>query len=366
MYFAPYDASAERLTKAKVAVDHALRLKPDLPEAHLAFGFYYYWGLMNYEKAIDEFSIAKNTMPNNPLIVVGLASIHKRQGNFHEALQKNREALELDPRNSAAALEMGIIHNTIGKHSEAQHYFDLAISLAPDALGAYAYKVNNYLEWTGDTKGARAIITKIPDENARNEHLTSIEVLDRNYQKALDLLNSRSEKSYRDAILAGNCHRLMNDKVKARASYEMARDELEGLLQKGSEKAELHSRISIAYAGLNQKEEAIREARTAIQMLPVSKDAVTGRVMVRNLARVYVMLGEYDDAMDQIDHLLSSGMGVGPFSAPMLRIDPIWDPLRSHSRFQELLEKYNRSSNKLSYVRKMFFSIIFASLLEIT
>jgi tetratricopeptide (TPR) repeat protein len=211
----------------------------------MALGFYYYWGLMNYEKALEEFSIAQKTIPNDLLLLTGLASIHKRQGNFQAALKGNRRTLELDPRNAAAALELGIVYSLIAQYAEAQRYFDLSISIAPDATGGYEYKIDNFLKWTGDTKRARALIIKIPDEDVRNEYFRFIEWLDRNYQGALKLLPVRSQKGYMNAIQAGWCYRLMNNTEKAGVFYDAARIELENLLQKGSDKAELHSSLSL-------------------------------------------------------------------------------------------------------------------------
>ncbi|HSE40323.1 MAG TPA: hypothetical protein VLH08_06110, partial [Acidobacteriota bacterium] len=184
------------------------------------------------------------------------------------------------------------------------------------------------------------ISMKIPDEDLKNENLQWIEMLDRNYQAALDLLPLRTRKAYENQILAGNCYRLMNDPSKAHAAYDAARIELKNLLQKapemeGSSSAYFHSSISLAYAGLMHKAEAIREAKMAIELLPVSRDAMEGPDFVRNLAIVYVMIGDYDDAISQID-LFSS-----EWSGTLLWIDPVWDPLRRHPRFQKILEKYN-------------------------
>jgi len=147
-------------------------------------------------------------------------------------------------------------------------------------------------------------------------------------------------ENYVNAILAGYCYQLMNQPAKSRTSYDAARTELEKLLKDNPQDEYLHSRISFAYAGLNRKEEAIREAKTAVELLPVSKDAITGPDFVVDLAIVYVMVGEYEAALDKIEYLLSIPAGL---SVPMLRIDPRWDPLRSHPRFQKILEKYSDS-----------------------
>ena len=310
----------------------------------MALGFYHYWGIKNYDQANHEFSIAQKAIPNDEWLLTGLASIHKRRGNFKAALQGYKKALQLDPRSGMVAVEIGIVYDTIGEYTEAQRYFDLGISLEPDDSECYMYKVDSYLKWTGDTKGARVIIMKIPDENVRNAYLHELEILNRNYQAALALLPLPQSKNYGNAILAGDCYQLMNQPAKSRTSYDAARTELEKLLKDNPQDEFLHSWISIAYAGLNRKEEAIREAKTAVELYPVSKDAIIGPAFVRDLAVVYVMVGEYESALDQIEYLLSiPALGRNAPSVPMLRIDPRWDPLRSHPRFQKILEKYSDS-----------------------
>jgi tetratricopeptide (TPR) repeat protein len=183
---------------------------------------------------------------------------------------------------------------------------------------------------------------KIPDENVRNDNLHQLEILNRNYQTALALLPLPQYKNYANAIFAGDCYRWMNQPAKSRTSYDAARTELEKLLKDNPQDEYLHSWISQAYAGLNRKEEAIREAKTALELLPVSKDAIAGPSLVGVLAIVYVMVGEYESALDQIEYLLTIPThGYATPSVPMLRIDPRWDPLRSHPRFHKILEKYS-------------------------
>jgi tetratricopeptide (TPR) repeat protein len=341
MYFARFDHTSERLDKAKKAVETAFRLRKDLPEVHVALGYYYYWNFQNYQQALQEFSIAQKTTPNNTDSMLGIAAIHKRQGNFQTALQWNKKVLEFDPRNAAAANELGLVLIMTGEQKQAEQYFNIAISLAPDTIGAYENKVKAYLKRTGDTKTARNLITKIPDEDIRKEYLQLIEFLDRDYQAAVDLLPLKRFTSYGNHIVAGDCYRLMNKSSGAHASYNAARIVVERLLQKDANNYKLHVSMSLAFAGLNQKEKAIHEAKKAVELYPISIDAVLGPGVLRNLAVVYVMVGEYEAAMDQIEYLLSIPTAMDLTSVPMLRIDPTWDPLRSHPRFQKILDKYD-------------------------
>lgn len=345
MYHTFIDRTSETLAKAKQAVDRAYQLQPQLPEAHIAMGYYYYWGFKNYEQALREFTIAQKAIPNDKQLLLGFAAIYRRQGKFQAALQGFRKTLEVDPRDASTAVELAITYDIVGDYDQAQRYLDLAISLGPDQPGTYEEKVRVCLKWTGDTKDARAIVIKIPDENFRRDYLRLLEMLDRNYQGALDLLPLATQKSYANAILAGDAYRLMKKPSMARKSYEAACIELERLVKESPADYDLHSWLSFAYAGLNRKEEAIREANKAAELYPVSKDAFWGPRLVRNQAIIYVMVGEYQAAMDKIEYLFSIPTSrLDAPSVPMLRVDPTWDPLRTHPRFHEILEKYSDSS----------------------
>jgi serine/threonine-protein kinase len=127
----------------------------------------------------------------------------------------------------------------------------------------------------------------------------------------------------------------MNRPQLEQASYDTARALLETKLQDQPQDARLHSSLGIAYAGLGRVEEAIRAGKMGVELLPVSKEAWSGAWRVEDLARIYVMVGEYDAAIDQLEFLLSRP---GELSVGLLRLDPTWEPLREHPRFQRLLE----------------------------
>jgi tetratricopeptide (TPR) repeat protein len=337
--FVLYDRSKERLVEAKKAADRALEIQPDLPEAHTAMGYYFYWGFRNYDQAVKEFSIAVKTDPSDIQALVGLAAIQKRRGDFDSALKALRQLMESDPRNAQIAVELGIINHAIGLHAEGQRYLDLAISLAPDNSGTYEFKADGYLKWKGDIQVAREIINKIPDENKRNYKLYFIKFFERKYQSALDLLPIPNRQKFENALLAANCYRLMHKKAEAYASYDTARIELEKLLQKSPETPVFHSWMADAYTGLNRKQDAIREAKIGVELLPLSKDAITGPDRLRDLAKIYALTGEQEAALDQIEYVLSIPSGIPGLSVPLLRIDPAWDSLRDHPRFQRVLAR---------------------------
>ena len=127
----------------------------------------------------------------------------------------------------------------------------------------------------------------------------------------------------------------MSKKELAKKYYEDARSILETKIQEQPEDPRFHSSLGIAYAGLGRKEDAIREGELGVNLLPVTKDAWAGTFRVEDLACIYVMVGEFDAAIDQLEFLLARP---GKMSIHLLRLDPAWDPLRNHPRFKKLVE----------------------------
>jgi serine/threonine-protein kinase len=162
-------------------------------------------------------------------------------------------------------------------------------------------------------------------------------IVDTDYERTLRRLGSgvveTDSASY--LLTRAEVHALNDQPALARAAYDSARAILEDKTKAQPERADLHSLLGVAYAGLGRKEEAIREAEEAVELLPATKDHLAGPDWIAFLAEVYVMVGEHDAAIDQLEYLLSIP---GWLTIPWLQVDPIWDPLRDHPRFQALLE----------------------------
>jgi len=347
MYWYYYDRTPERLAKAKEAADRALELNPDLPEAHVALGMYYYHGYLDYDRALEQFAIAQKNHPNNSGLMAAIGYVQRRQGKFEQALANIKKASELDPLSNLLAIEVGYTFTLIRNYPEAERYFDRAISLAPDIPGYYSDKAMLYISREGNTEKARAVLEEAiknigPEEISIINTLVTLDVYDENYQEALEKLSLKSEdidiqyyfipKALRYAQIYG----FLNDAQYEKTYYDSARVILENKIMERPEDERLHSSLGITYAGLGRKEEAIREGKLASALLPVSKEALGGIYRIEDLARIYVMVGEYDSAIDQLDFLLSRP---GYMTVHVLRLDPIWAPLRGHPRFQRLLNE---------------------------
>jgi serine/threonine-protein kinase len=311
MWFFFYDRTQERLAVAREAVDEALRLDPDLPEAHRALG----------------------------------------QGKFVEALANQKQAAELDPRSAVMAYNVAETYWLVRNPVEAARYFDRAISLSPDLAYPYAAKAEwVHLRLEGSREKARAVLEEAGRVGLAEHPQIAytwvlLEIWDGDYQQALDRLALvSSDVLWEDqwlhvpkTQLYAQIHGLMGNRQLEQAYCDSTRSMLESRIQQRPDDERLRSALGIAYAGLGRKEGAIREGELAVELLPMSKEAWRGAHRVEELARIYAMVGEYGAAIDQLEILLAVP---SPTAVPMLRIDPTWNPLRDHPRFQALLEKY--------------------------
>ncbi len=349
MYWYYYDRTEQRLAMAKKAVDKALQLASDSPETHFALGHYYYHGQSDWDRALEEFAIARKNLPNDSDLLSFIGYVQRRQGKFEEALDNINRASELDPLSNIKASELGETFELMRNYPEAMRYYNRAISLAPDVMDVYDSKAGLYLLWEGNKEKARMVIEQAAQNiGSFGEQpflvLMSVRlnVFDGKYQEALAQLSSCKVEAFSSqfvfipkAQVYAQINGLMGNKEVERAQYESAASIPETRIQQEPNDARFHSALGIAYAGLGRKQDAIREGRLAVKILPVNKDAMRGFHRAKDLAQIYVMVGEFDAAIDQLEFLLSIPGGL---SVPLLRIEPVWAPLREHPRFKKLLE----------------------------
>ena len=350
MYFYRHDHNKARLASAKQAIDAAMSLAPDLPEAHRALGLYYYYGLLDYDRALQECAIALKSRPNESILFAFVGAVQRRQGKWEQALVNFEKAAKLDPRSSLSAQCMADTFAMLRDYPQAHRYFERAISLSPDMTNSYERHIKTLLSWQGDTEMAREVL------NRAREHVdlykyplltynaVILDIFDGNYTAARELLAGFPLDTLETqlffipkVLLYALISELDDDQQSALEFYEEARIFLEAEILKDPNDSLRHSALGITYAGLGRKEEAIREGQLAVELLPVTKDAWVGLWRLEDLARIYVMIGEFDAAIDQIQYLVQNP---SELSIPLLRLDPAWAPLNKHPRFIKLLETY--------------------------
>jgi serine/threonine protein kinase/tetratricopeptide (TPR) repeat protein len=349
MYHFGDDRTEQRLSMALDQANRALKLDPELPEAHWALGVYYYWGRSDYVRALDEFQIALKSRPKNSQFLAMIGYMQRAQGKLEQALPYLKKAFEHNPLDYNLAFELGNTYRDMRKYSRAEPYYEQAILLAPDENFPYYLKAKLYLVWKGRTKEARDVLERaseyinLAEVPRMVELLFRFDVLDKKYEEALARLPlfspSTDELTFLDALRYAQIYEYMGKTALAKKYCDKARSILEPQVKKyPNSRPGRHSRLGIAYAGLGPKfkEDAIREGKKAVELVHNNKDSQSYFSAARDLAYVYIKISEFDAAIDQIEYMLSFP---GLLSIPLLQLDPAWDPLRDHPRFKKLIEK---------------------------
>ena len=354
MYWYHFDHTDERSAKSKQAADKALQLGPNVPEAHSAQGVYYYHCKLDYEHALEHLSFALEKQPKNSDILARIAYVKRRQGKLDENVAYLRKALEINPRSVDLTRNLADTYFLKRNYIEGERFYKLAFSFSPDYISSYispsASIAYLYLAWQGNTKKVREILEEVsrkiasPDgENNAHFLWVIVDIYDKDYQSALKYISLMSLEASDNQFhfiatsqLFAQVYGLIGERQKEKEYWNSARLLLENRVREQADDSRFHSALGITYAGLGLKEKAIQEATKATELLPVSKDLWRGTNRIKDLAQVYVMVGEYDKALDKIEYLLSIP---GELSTSLLKIDPVWAPLRNLPRFQKLFKR---------------------------
>jgi serine/threonine-protein kinase len=345
MYWFYFDRSPQRLQMARDAIERALEIAPALPESHLALGWYHYHGELEYDLALEEFEIVRRSQPTNSDLLAAIAYVQRSKGvdSFDESLENLRAAIEYDPRNQTKLIKTGISYFYMRRYAEALRYFDRATSLAPDVIRPYVWRARLFVTWHGDTASARTVLDEaerriaVRSRDTRAwEHWTLIRLLEGSAEAALGQLATLDFDTAMFHLAAAEVYSLLARQPEARAHYDSARVVLEARVAAAPQQPRPHSYLGLAYAGLGRAEEAVDEGRRAVDLMPYARNAFHSAEWVERLALIYVMVGDHDAAMQQIERALSMP---GPLSGHWLRLDPVWRPLWGYPRFQAILER---------------------------
>lgn len=341
------DPTAERLGKATVAADKARQLQPALPETHLALGYLAYYGNRDYAGAMAEFEVAREGLPNDPLIFRAIASIDRRQGKWNESVRYYEKAVSLSPRDVDIIENLGLTYQAMRQYPAAARAFDRAIALVPKSFEANSLRAQVDIEWTGNLEPMKKVLSAQPNDADNFGEVTlarfNVGFYERNFPEALaalqrsplENLHGKTSTPLPKSFLAGQVYRLMPDPEKARASYEQSLGIAQTALAESPNDPARHVLLGLIYAGLGRKEDAIASGKRAMELLPETKDALDGPIFVVSMARIYAITGELQKAIDLLEHSLQTLSGT---TVPELRLDPTWDVLRAEPRFQKLVQ----------------------------
>jgi TolB-like protein/Flp pilus assembly protein TadD/predicted Ser/Thr protein kinase len=342
MYWFHHDRTENRLKMARQAAQRAIELNPTHPDGYEALGWYYYHGLLDYSSALEQFDQALRLRPQNAQVIYGIGAVKRRQGKFEESLENFENACDMDPRDPTLLFNTGETHLLMRNYDESVRYFERSIILSPDWGGAHGYKAEAALCKDGDVAAARAIIVGTPAASLKRFafSLAYLDMYERKFAEALESLDrashttSESQFYYKPSnLVRGMIYSTMGNSRLARVYYDSARIFLESELADHPDDPRMLVSLGIVHAGLGHNEEAIRSGQRAVELLPMSKEAYRGAYLVEDLARIYTMTGDHERALERLELLLSVPSQLSP---ALLRINPVWDPLREYQRFKVL------------------------------
>jgi TolB-like protein/Tfp pilus assembly protein PilF len=334
------------LPELKSLADHAVALGPNLAEAHLALGSFYYYGKLQFHEALEEFGKALKLQPNNVRALELSAYIYRRQGQLERALAELAKCEERDPQDGSLVREMAATYCALRMWPEAKRSASRSLALEPHGLSALATLFLSCLNGAGDLNEAKRALAMFPEPPRITNFLTVqsaigpyIHVMERDFAgalkacetKAADPDENRSRLVARVAI-----HVLAGDTASAQGEIEQTRDLLERQLSDRPDDAFAMMQLSWANLALNREPDALRLAHQGTDLHPLEKDFLTGAAFLTALAQIEARADQPGDAVTALRRLLAIPAGT-IVSIAQLKIDPVWDPIRNDPGFQQLL-----------------------------
>jgi TolB-like protein/Tfp pilus assembly protein PilF len=348
LYFQHLDVSPARKEAARLAAETATRLNPTGAETLLANAYYRYHIERDYNGARPLFEKLQREVPSSSEATEALARIARRQSRWKESLALYEQATKLNPRDPHLFLDRAWTFSMLREHRPTEEMIDRALAIVPDDPDVLANKAWFY-RIRGDLPGAQAILDKIPATAKSNDAAqarVNLRVLERRYGEAAQLIEQQLSRSPNESPSDGGgdwqflgwVRSLAGDKEGARKAYLEGKARLELRQQQEPGSYSIASSLGFCEAGLGNKEAALREGERAMSLLPTADDAVFGPVAEENLAGIEAQVGELERAIGRIERLLVTPYGAFPLTQALLRLDPVWDPLRQHPRFKALVE----------------------------
>ena len=341
-----FDHTPARLSLADAAIQSLRRLRPDAGETHLALARHLYFGYRDYDRARQELSAAQRELPNNSEAFLLAAYIDRRQGRWEDSTRNFEHASELDPRNTAILQQLSFSYESLRRYADAAAVLDRALTLVPNDITLRTQRARVALRSQANTKPLHTTIETVVSENPNAAPVVAGEWL------PLALYERDPDAAQRAlaAMPAGGCYdasipfpntwceglsaRMRGDQQAARDAFTKARAELEKIAHDQPDYAEALSALGVVDAVLGNNEDAIREGRRAVELIPVGKSAIEGPLLIKYLAAIYAWTGDKGRAFEQLDKAVHLP---GYLSYGELRLHPIWDPLRGDPRFEKII-----------------------------
>jgi len=346
VYFDGFDRTPARLSLAEAAIQEAFRLRPDSGEVHVARARHLYWGYLDYNGASAELEGARQSLPNDARLFELAGYLGRRQGRWDESTRDLERAVALDPRNNVLLVQTALSYRYLRRYADEATMMDRALTIEPNDIGSKSLRAEVEFDWKANIGPVHQLINKLraKDPGAIASVADSwllCALAERDPAAAANALAAMGEDSFGTAIIKysprfaeGLIGRMEKDDAKTHAAFTAARAEQEKLVRARPDDAGALCVLGLIDAALGRKEEALREGRRAVELLPVEKDAINGTSMIVCLGKIAAWVGDNDLACEQVARAsrLPSGVSYGE-----LKLLPWWDPLRGDPCFERIV-----------------------------
>ena len=349
LYFYGLDHTSARLALAEAALQAASRLRPDAGETHLARGQNLYWGYRDYDGALAELEVARQTLPNDARTFGLTGYIQRRQGHWEESTRNLERAAELDPRDIETLQAGASSYWLCRRYPEAKSWYARVLAFEPNDAETKVLLAYVDFAWKADTRPLHQTIDSIRATNPAAvvpdiaQWWLYCALAERDGAAAKDALIASGDAVFfthnvplNRPFIEGVIARMIKDNEKARSAFSAARTEQEKIVQAQPNFGPALCALGLIDAGLGRKDEALREGRRAVELLPVEKDAMEGPAMIEYLAMIAAWVGDKDLACEQLASVIRRPSSL---SYGQLKLLPFWDPLRGDPRFEKIVEE---------------------------
>jgi serine/threonine-protein kinase len=346
LYFYGFDRSPARLALADKSIQAASHLRPDAGETHLARARHVYWGYLDYGSALTELEVARQTLPNDALVVQLMGFIQRRQGRWEESTQNMNRAVELDPLNTFTMQQMAWHYLFLRRYAEVKALLVRVLAIEPNRVDTEVFLASVDFHWKADITLLHQMIDSIRTTNSSAlpniaDAWLTCALAERDPDAAAGAMAAAGENAFGDdtvqfnrTFVEGLVARMAKDEDKARSAFTAARTEQEKIVQAQPNYGPPLCVLGLIDAALGRKEEALREGQRAVELLPVQRDAINGPRMIKYLAMIAAWSGDKNLACEQLAIVLR--YPTSP-SYGDLKLLPFWDPLRGDPRFEKIV-----------------------------
>jgi TolB-like protein len=349
LHFFGDDHTPARLASAEAAIQQAFRIRPNAGEPHLARAWHLYNGYLEYNGALAELEVARRSLPNDSRIFTLMAIIQRRMGRWEESMRNFERAIQLNPRSIHTLQQTEGSYGMARRYAEQKSMLDRILTIEPNNVWAKAERAFVEMGWKADTGPLHQVIDEIRATNPAvmpeiGDGWLRCALGERDLNAAKDALLASGEialgggaVNFTRPFVEGVIARMTNDEHKAQLAFTAARAEQEKRVQAQPDYGPAWCVLGVIDAALGRKEDALREGRRAVELLPVEKDSINGMLMIKYLAMIAAWVGEKDLACEQLATAVRCPYSGIDLSYGELKLMPWWDPLRGKPCFEKIV-----------------------------